>query len=196
MCCQRAPSATPGLIAKLVGAGKYDPTASKSLGVLPVISVREQDDFYRWSEIKAPQLARGVEAEVFFFFVGQRQKVVVGFFCGYSFLVMVSLVYCSCSITLHAGHGMATNVFWSSSTLTLQHPSHSSNEIKQQLASQGGGAGVAVGKSTLSLTLPNLPSHPHRTDGITKAAVSTELSGHVHAAKTCMPSAGEGYTTL
>lgn len=68
MCCQRAPSATPGLIAKLVGAGKYDPTASKSLGVLPVISVREQDDFYRWSEIKAPQLARGVEAEVVFFF--------------------------------------------------------------------------------------------------------------------------------
>lgn len=84
MCCQRAPSATPGLIAKLVGAGKYDPTASKSLGVLPVISVREQDDFYRWSEIKAPQLARGVEAELFCLLV--RDKQVVGFFCGYSFL--------------------------------------------------------------------------------------------------------------
>lgn len=93
------------------------------------------------------------------------------------------------------GTSTATNVFWSSSAPALQHPSHSSNEIKQQLASQGGGAGVAEGKSTLSLTLPSLPSHCHRTDGITKAAVSTELSGHVHAAKTCMPRAGEGYTT-
>lgn len=121
----------------------------------------------------------------------------MGFFYGYSFLVMVLLVCCPYSITLlhMQGRSMATNVFWSSSVLTLQHPSHSSNEIKQQLASQGGGAGVAVGKSTLSLTLPSLPSHCHTTDGITKAAVSTELSGHVHTAKTCMPRAGGDYTT-
>lgn len=66
MHCQRAPSATPGLVAKLVGAGKYDPVASKSFGILPVILVAEQDCFYRWSEIKPPQLAMGVEVEIFF----------------------------------------------------------------------------------------------------------------------------------
>lgn len=64
--CQQAPSATPGLVAKLVAAGKYDPAASKSLGALPVILVTEQDCFYRWSGIKAPQLAMAVEAELFF----------------------------------------------------------------------------------------------------------------------------------
>lgn len=53
-------------MAKPVGAGKYDPVASKSLGALPVILVTERDCFYRWSEIKAPQLAMRVEAELFF----------------------------------------------------------------------------------------------------------------------------------
>lgn len=92
-------------------------------------------------------------------------------------------------------HEYGDKCFLSITALALQHPSRSSNEIKQQLASQGGGAGVAVGKSTLSLTLPSLPSHCHTTDGITKAAVSTELSRHVHTAKTCMPRAGEDCTT-
>lgn len=47
MHCQRADSATAGLVAKLVGAGKYDPVASKSLGALPVILVTDQDCFYK-----------------------------------------------------------------------------------------------------------------------------------------------------
>lgn len=57
MHCQQAPSATAGLVAKLVGAGKYDPATSKSLRALPVILVTDQDCFYRWSEIEAPRLA-------------------------------------------------------------------------------------------------------------------------------------------
>lgn len=73
MRCQRALSATPGLVAKLVGAGKYDPVASKSFGILPVILVAEQDCFYRWSEIKAPRLAMGVEVEIFFLLVRHRK---------------------------------------------------------------------------------------------------------------------------
>lgn len=67
MHCQWAPSATAGLVAKLVGAGKHDPAASKSLRALSVILVTEQDCFYRWSEIKAPLLA--VELKQNFFFL-------------------------------------------------------------------------------------------------------------------------------
>lgn len=42
---------------------------------------------------------------------------------------------------------MAANVFWSSSALALQHPSHSSNEIKQQLARQGGEQALLWGRT-------------------------------------------------
>lgn len=43
--CQQAPSAAPGIAARLVGTGKYDPAASKSSGVLPVyFSKREGSD--------------------------------------------------------------------------------------------------------------------------------------------------------
>lgn len=105
--------------------------------------------------------------------------------------------WCVVPIVSHSmqGKAQAWQQMFSGAARSLQHPSHSSNEIKQQLASQGGGAGVAVGKSTLSLTLPSLPRHCHTTDGITKAAVSTELSSHVHAAKTYKPRAGEDYST-
>lgn len=194
MHCQQAPSATPGLVAKLVGAGKCDPEASKSFRTLPVILVTEQDCFYRWSEIKAPRPATGVEAEFFFCWSDTESSgglLLWLFFSCNGLTGVLSLQYhtpCKAQVWQQMFSGAAARS-------TLQHPSHSSNEIKQQLASQGGGAGVAVGQSTLSLTLPNLPSHCHTTDGITKAAVSTELSSHVHAAKTCMPRAGEDYTT-
>lgn len=159
------------LVAKLVGAGKYDPAASNSSGVLPVILVTDQDCFYRWSEIKAPRLAMELRQNLFF--VGQIQKVVVDFFYGDSFLVMVSLVCCGQRTTLHAGHEGGNKCSLEQQRACTAASQHSSNEIKQQLASQGGGAALLWGRAhspshcqafpatvTEQMGLPKLP-FPH-----------------------------------